>query len=206
VLTRLQAPPYEALAPLLPRGAAVDPEITAQVRAILEDVRVAGDAAVRAHTLRLDGVDLPPERWEVSGDEQSAAVERVPEAVHAALAAAIERVRAYGIAGVDITPTSFTPIASTDGKYSGITLQGLHMRVTDRERADPTKLAVALLAALRAVHPDQFQFRAANFDRLATGPELRAALETGRSPQDIWNGWEQDLVRFRGTREKYLIY
>jgi uncharacterized protein YbbC (DUF1343 family) len=118
----------------------------------------------------------------------------------------IDRVRAYGIAGVEITPTSFTPIASTDGKYSGIALRGLHMRVTDREHADPTKLAVALLAALRAVHPDQFQFRAANFDRLATGPELRTAIEAGRSPQEIWNGWEPDLVRFQGTREKYLIY
>jgi len=118
----------------------------------------------------------------------------------------IERVRAYGIAGVDIIPTSFTPMASTDGKYSGITLRGLHLRVTDREHADPTKLAVALLAALRAVHPDQFQFRAAHFDRLTTGPELRTALEAGRSPQDIWDSWEGDLARFRANRKKYLVY
>ena len=95
MLTRLQAPPYEALAPHLPRGAAADPHVAAQVRAILDDVRARGDAAVREHTTRLDGVDLAPERWEVSSDEQWAAVERLPEAVHAALEASIERVRAY---------------------------------------------------------------------------------------------------------------
>jgi histidinol dehydrogenase len=95
VLTRLQAPPYETLTPYLPRGAAADPEIETQVRAIIEEVRAKGDAAVRAYSSRFDGVDLPPERWEVTVDEQWAAVEKLPEAVHAALEAAIERVRVY---------------------------------------------------------------------------------------------------------------
>ena len=118
----------------------------------------------------------------------------------------IDRLRASPVAGVEVTPTEFMPVAPTDGKYAGVPLRGVQIRVRDRGRYDPTKLAVALLAALRAVHPDQFQFRAASFDRLATGPELRTALEAGRSPEEIWTGWEQDLARFRGTREKYLIY
>jgi histidinol dehydrogenase len=83
------------LTPLLPRGATADPEIAAAVRAIVEDVRARGDAAVRAHTARLDGSDLPPERWEISTADQWAAVERLPEALHDALETAIERVRAY---------------------------------------------------------------------------------------------------------------
>jgi histidinol dehydrogenase len=95
VLTRRQAPPYDALAAHLPRGAAADPETAAAVHAMLADVRVNGDAAVRALTRRFDGVDLPPERWEVTADEQVAAVDSLPEAVYAALETAIERVRAY---------------------------------------------------------------------------------------------------------------
>lgn len=95
MLTRLQAPPYEALAPHLPRGAAADPATAGDVHAILEDVRREGDVAVRAYTKRLDGVDLPPELWEVPLAEQWAAVERLSEPVHAALEAAIERVRIY---------------------------------------------------------------------------------------------------------------
>ena len=40
------------------RGRAPDPAVEAAVRAILDDVRERGDAAVLAHTERLDGVRL----------------------------------------------------------------------------------------------------------------------------------------------------
>lgn len=118
----------------------------------------------------------------------------------------IERLRGYAIAGVEFTATTFTPVAPTDGRYPGIPLGGVQMRVTDRAHFDPTKVAVALLAAIRAVHPDQFQFRVERFDRLAAGPALRQALEAGRPLSEIWDGWEGDLARFRTTRAKYLIY
>ena len=65
---------------------------------------------------------------------------------------------------------------------------------------------VALLVAIRAAHPDEFQFRAQSFDRLAAGPELRMALEAGRQAREIWNSWDGDLERFRETRTKHLIY
>src|SRR5437773_5962411 len=73
-------------------------------------------------------------------------------------AAAIERMRVSPVVGVEVTATEFTPIAPTDGKYPGVPLKGLRLRVLDREHYDPTRLAVALLAALRAAHPTQFQF------------------------------------------------
>jgi len=120
-------------------------------------------------------------------------------------AAVIERMRAFPIPGVDVTPTVFTPVTPTDGKYAGVPLQGVRFQVRDRRQYDPTKLAVVLLAAIRAAHPQQFQFRAESFDRLAAGPELRAAVEAGRS-REIWEAWEQDLARFRVLRAKYLIY
>jgi len=94
----------------------------------------------------------------------------------------------------------------TDGKYAGVSLKGVLLRVRDRQVYDPTKLAVALLVAIRAVHPAEFQFRAQSFDRLAAGPELRTAIEAGQSPQAIWNSWTGDLARFREARAKYLIY
>jgi uncharacterized protein YbbC (DUF1343 family) len=118
----------------------------------------------------------------------------------------IRRLDQSALVGVDIEPTTFTPVGPTDFKYGGIALRGVRLRVRDRERYDPTKLAVALLAAIRAAHPGQFQFRAQSFDRLAAGPELRSALEAGRPVQEIWDSWSSDLERFRQTRAKYLIY
>jgi histidinol dehydrogenase len=96
VVTRLQAPPFDALAPYLPtRGAAADPETVTAVRAILEDVRARGDAAVADHARRLDGVDLAPEQWEVSGARCREALERLAPTLRAALDLAAARVRAY---------------------------------------------------------------------------------------------------------------
>lgn len=118
----------------------------------------------------------------------------------------IERVRASGLEGVDIVDTMFTPLAPTDGKYPGLAIRGIRVRVTDRARFDPTRLAIAVLAALRATHTGTFEFRAGQFDRLASGPELRMAIESGRSAREIWESWEPELARFREVRKQYLIY
>jgi uncharacterized protein YbbC (DUF1343 family) len=118
----------------------------------------------------------------------------------------IARLDTAALRGVDVRATVFTPIAPTDSKYAGVALKGIELRVRDRQVYDPTKLAIALLVAIRAVHPGDFQFRAQSFDRLATAPELRTAIEAGRSAQEIWSSWTGDLERFRETRGKYLIY
>lgn len=109
-------------------------------------------------------------------------------------------------AGVAVTPAEFTPRAPTDGKHDGRMLRGLRFRVTDRARYDPTKLAVALLAAIRAAHPDSLRFHVATFDRLASGPALRTAIEGGQAPETIWARWEEPLAAFRAARTAYLLY
>jgi histidinol dehydrogenase len=95
VVTRLQAPPYDALAPHLPRPGGADAATARAVREILAAVRARGDAAVREYTRRLDGVDLAPAAWEVPAARWRDALARIPAAVRAALATAAARVRAY---------------------------------------------------------------------------------------------------------------
>lgn len=120
--------------------------------------------------------------------------------------AVLARLRADSVPGVEIVATAFTPVGPTDGKYPGVALRGLKFRVLDRAAYDPTKLAVALLVAIRAAHPGEFQFRDDSFDRLAAGPELRGAVVAGRSAREIQRSWEQALAAFREARRKYLIY
>ncbi|MGH7606164.1 MAG: exo-beta-N-acetylmuramidase NamZ family protein, partial [Gemmatimonadales bacterium] len=96
------------------------------------------------------------------------------------------RARGSALAGVEVQRVVFTPRRPTDGKYDGERLSGLRVRVVDAREHDPTRLAVALLAAIRAVHPESLQFRPQSFDRLAAGPELRRALEAGTPAWEIW--------------------
>ncbi|PYO62848.1 MAG: DUF1343 domain-containing protein [Gemmatimonadetes bacterium] len=111
-----------------------------------------------------------------------------------------------GLDGVAVTADTITPRAPTDGKYDGLRLNAIRLRATDRRRYDPTRAAVALLAAVRAVHPDSLLFVAERFDRLAAGPELRHALVAGTAPSVVWRSWKRALARFRRARLKYLLY
>lgn len=83
------------LAPHLAKGGGADHETVAAVRAIVDDVRSRGDDAVREHTCRLDGRDLAPDEWQVSGARCQEALQRIPPPLRAALETAVARVRAY---------------------------------------------------------------------------------------------------------------
>jgi uncharacterized protein YbbC (DUF1343 family) len=111
-----------------------------------------------------------------------------------------------GLDGVAVTATTFTPHDPTDAKYGGTEVRGLRLRVTDRSRYDPTRAAVALLAAIRAAHPDSFRFREGRFERLAGDERLRGGLESGARPAEIWREWAARLAWFMERRAKYLVY
>lgn len=110
------------------------------------------------------------------------------------------------LAGVSLTAHRFTPRAPTDGKYGGILLEGIRLRVTERARYDPTRAAVALLGAIRAAHPDSFSFRPEWFDLLAAGSGLRERLAAGVPLATLWREWDQVRQRFNERRAKYLLY
>lgn len=111
-----------------------------------------------------------------------------------------------GLAGVALSGAAFIPRGPTDGKYDGVLLGGLRLRVTDRRRYDPAKTAVLLLAAIRAVYPDSLRFSASRFDWLAAGAKLREAILAGRAPEGVWRAWDRELAEFRRERAKYMLY
>jgi histidinol dehydrogenase len=81
------------LAGVLPRPQVAGDEPVAAVRAILDEVRAGGDAAVRDCTERFDGVRLDDLR--VPAADLDAALAAVPAPLRAALEAARDRIAAY---------------------------------------------------------------------------------------------------------------
>ncbi len=82
------------LARLAARGSGPG-DVESAVRAILDDVRRRGDAAVADYTRRFDGVSLKASAFEVSRREIGAARARVPGPTLAALEAAHERISTF---------------------------------------------------------------------------------------------------------------
>ncbi len=77
------------------RGRQADPAIETAVRAILDDVQARGDAAVLAHTERLDGVRLEARALRVPEAACAEALASLDPRAREALALAAERIEAF---------------------------------------------------------------------------------------------------------------
>lgn len=108
--------------------------------------------------------------------------------------------------GASVGDTVVVPRDPADGKYGGVRLPAVRLRVTDRRVYDPVRAAVALLVAVREVHRDSLAIDPSRFDRLAGGTGLREAVESGREVAEIVAGWERDLAGFRRLRQRFLLY
>lgn len=117
------------------------------------------------------------------------------------LAAALQ-----GHPGVAVTDTVVRPVDPPDGKYGGIAIPALRLRVLDRDRYDSSRLGLAILAAVRARHPDSLVVRAASLDRLSGDPRVRAVAEGRAEWEEVADGWRSGLDAFVRLREPYLLY
>lgn len=118
----------------------------------------------------------------------------------------LAQVRQARLPGVELQGVRFTPQAPGDGKFRDTTVAGIRLRVTDRSAYDPTATAVHLLAAIHQLQPGQLRWIPAHFDRLAGGPNLRVALQSGVSADKIVASWPSELERFKVRRARLLLY
>jgi uncharacterized protein YbbC (DUF1343 family) len=108
--------------------------------------------------------------------------------------------------GVEVADTTVMPTTPSDGKFDGVPLPSVRLRVLDRGLYDPTATAVALLVAIRSVHPDRLQIDPQRFDRLAGSDELREAVARGEAPTRIAAAWESQRPGFLRLRQRVLVY
>jgi uncharacterized protein YbbC (DUF1343 family) len=118
----------------------------------------------------------------------------------------LAQVRRARLPGVELQSVRFTPQRPGDGKFSDTTVAGIRLHVTDRSAYDPTVTAVHLLAAIHELQPGQLRWIPQHFDRLAGGPDLRVALQSGVSPEKIVKSWPSALEHFKIRRARLLLY
>lgn len=114
--------------------------------------------------------------------------------------------RGARLPGVAFEGIGFTPVRPGDEKYPNIAVRGIRLRVTDRDQYDPTRTAVVLLTAIRAVHADSLIFRERHFDLLAGGSSLRQAILADRTADAIVAEWTGARESFEARIRPMLLY
>ena len=105
------------------------------------------------------------------------------------------------IAGVRFVPVRFTPRASV---FQGVECGGVNLVVTDRTQLRPVYAGLEIAAALRRLHPDDWQIE--KYGRLLANADTLERLRRGETPEQIALSWQPRLEEFRRARMRALIY
>ncbi|HNT77112.1 MAG TPA: DUF1343 domain-containing protein [Anaerolineae bacterium] len=117
---------------------------------------------------------------------------------------------ARALPGVRFRPTQFVPSAS---KYAGEVCAGVQGHVLDRRLLRPVALGVWLLATLRRLYPESFNWITPSWEGslphidLLTGCDrLRNCLDAGENVPDLLTAWRADSLQAMPTLRRYDIY
>ena len=105
--------------------------------------------------------------------------------------------------GVAFRPQTFVPAA---GNFESQVCRGLQVHVLDRDQFSPLPAALHLLSATILLHPQEFEWRAEHFDRLAGSDHIRRALAARRPVDSIVECWRSGIEQFVRSRKPYLLY
>ena len=113
-----------------------------------------------------------------------------------------------GYSPVALGEFSFTPRsikgASANPKFKNTSVKGLDLRT---ENTHGLNLRYLITAYSKLTKNNITFFERADFmDKLAGTNKLRLAIEAGRSAEQIKQGWQSGLTRFKAQRAPYLLY
>lgn len=114
--------------------------------------------------------------------------------------------------GVQLRAAHFEP---TFQKHAGRICGGAQLHVMDRHTFQPVRATVALLAAVKQLAPDDFEWRLppyeyeedlAPIDILWGSPRLREGIDAGEGVDAILGGVASEITAFAASIEPHLLY
>ena len=118
----------------------------------------------------------------------------------------LARMNAYGFAGVRFERAEWRPLNPGDRRYGGELNRGIRLIITDREKYDPTRVAVAAMIEIRKQHPDRFKWVGNGINELAGNARFRRQIDAGESLEQVTRRWDQEARAFEARRRPYLLY
>ncbi|MEM2448869.1 MAG: DUF1343 domain-containing protein [Candidatus Bathyarchaeia archaeon] len=138
----------------------------------------------------------------------------------------VEEMKGLPLKGVKFRPSTFIPRYH---KYEGRLCRGLQIHVTDRNLLEPVKLGLAIIWAVKRIHPDKLQFNVKcyedtlgcsvcgvdvsptkpqaryYFDCLIGNDVIRRLIEDGGDFNEVAKLCSE-IEHFEKIRERYLLY
>ncbi|MBZ0203020.1 MAG: DUF1343 domain-containing protein [Ignavibacteria bacterium] len=115
----------------------------------------------------------------------------------------------YGLGGVTFDAVTFTPtekISAYPPKFFNKECNGIFISVKDKNKFEPVKAGIAILAAMYKLCPE-FKINKDNFiDKLAGTDRLRKMVLSENTLQEIVAAMNESLNSFNESRMKYLLY
>jgi uncharacterized protein YbbC (DUF1343 family) len=122
----------------------------------------------------------------------------------------IKLLEGVGLRGVAFEAVTFTPeqkpYHGRPPELVGERLNGVRLRITDRNAFEPYRTGVAMLWAVHRLHPDRLVWNDAVLDRLAATTRLKAMIVGGKQPAEIFAAWGAEVAAFRARSEAYRLY
>ena len=112
-----------------------------------------------------------------------------------------EVLNAAKLSGVRFVPVRFTPNASTN---KGLECGGVNVFITNRNSFEPVLTGLEIAAQIFKMYPKEFNVD--RFNRLLVSDKIFNAFKQGSEAKALKQIWENDLEKFKATRQKYLLY
>ncbi|MHC1774037.1 MAG: exo-beta-N-acetylmuramidase NamZ domain-containing protein [Lentimicrobium sp.] len=96
--------------------------------------------------------------------------------------------------------------ASLNPAYKGIECSGYNLRDEVTDILTNPGIRLNWLILMYNSYPVKTEFFTSFFNKLAGSGNLRQQIEAGMSEDEIKATWQDDLIKFKKTRHKYLLY
>jgi uncharacterized protein YbbC (DUF1343 family) len=113
------------------------------------------------------------------------------------------KLNALNLPAMRFESASFTPASS---KFQGRECHGVRIIVSDRDRLEPYFSGIKIVNEIYRMYPEQFEWKAAHFDRLCGTSKIRDAIANHSSVDVLQSKWQKELESFLKIRVKYLLY